>query len=67
MNELKPDSDPYRKLPVDPEIVKQALADFNAEETLVELRELREQGGYSIDDVLSAFDEAVASHDERAA
>ena len=67
MNELKPDFDPYRKLPVDPEIVKQALADFNEEELVAELREMREKGGYSIDDVLSAFDEAVASHDERAA
>ena len=69
MDEPNPKPDdcpPFERHPIDPAIKEWALAQFSEEEFLAGLKEIRETGGYQIQDVLAAFDEAIAN-DERAA
>jgi hypothetical protein len=63
-----PENDPklFERIPVDPEIKEWALAQFSEEEVIKELDEVRRTGGLKFEDILAAFDEAVAD-DERAA
>jgi hypothetical protein len=66
MDASKPDNCPFERYPIPPEVIEEIRANFNEEEILREIEEMRRTGGVTFKQLIAALDEVVAS-DERAA
>ncbi|HEV3387342.1 MAG TPA: hypothetical protein VG097_21160 [Gemmata sp.] len=50
-----------KPIPVPPEIVEAALRDFNEEEILKAIEELRRDGGYQLEDILPFLEGVIGN------
>jgi hypothetical protein len=62
-SELPDNQNVFEKVPVPPEVIEWALKNFNEEEVLEELRQIRETGGLKLSDFLPEL-EAIANAKE---